>query len=1779
MRKGFMKKALCILLVIGLLAPFAPVGAIAISDAGHTLTTSIEPERLVIPGSTNLARRAFTGTGGTAGVQNDFDVRISGPRINGGTILNVLNDGQAAFPLTTGSAFNTWGGAAGTTGDPYHLTLSWPEPKVITGSSIRWWIWTDTGVAWPVTAFIEYSMDELPNSHPPQMTTMGNMEATYPHLADLANLNWTRVYSAGTAHNANTPGQSSIHNTLWNNLVFEEPILARHVRVTVVSRGATGTAPGFGVNRWHVHGFEADDQTRDVYALDARMFQNIISNIALPAVGAEGSLITWSGSTNAALANDGTVTRPPVGAAPATGTITATATDPNNPANSVTRTFNFNVLPVPNVQEVMDAIDLGVLEDRITNLDVPTSTGDGVTITWESDSWYVWSDGTVLRPPLGQPDATVVLTATGTYDGVSVTRQFTVTVPAHVDDGMRAIVSAESPVIDQPVGTAPRLPNHVLVTYNDDTVEMRRVRWDGHTTPEQIAQTNMPLGHQWTLGGVIMGDGFPVTADITVVAEPWEIPSNVPSAAALPWGAVTVDNDPDGEMNRLTQNRAGSINYILNLPIDRYIRPFREAYGLCVGYGLPLGHIDRYRPGVGWWQKLRGFGSGHYMTGLALAYASPVTTGQRIELLERMERMTRELRQMQEMTMGIPIPANIADPAWQMTDTSAGPVRDGVNPGVEHPTENRFWEARDFLGHLNLDGTWFVYGDPVYGDPVPAAAPAPPTGVNAFPTGATPIPGRPGEFRTHEESIADWRVMRLRTSPYGTLQNWIGEIPDRGDGGSVGGGGTGAWPTNRFVVGHAPNPLEFGWGHLNAIPPHHIVGNEAYLGYNDAGNGVWAPYYGYHKVAAGLVDIFNTLDGNDTVYTLNGRQVSTQEIADMAIQIALDMGIWMDNRFYHRTREGFVPPGVTTGNATFSTSRPGYRATSWGQYIAGEFGGINETMARLYLLTRDDARFTHDPRQLRAAEAFWNDGASGDTNNQPFYTALAENRDSIRELHANTHIPMITGLLWKYRASNDPIDWNIAYNFWNYNLGRYAWATGNVKGNIRNIELYVGAYNQVHHLLAHTGANETCAAYNLMKLGKYLKEHDPDNAAFSDHIERLFIGQMIGSHVAGSQTNQNTYHYPIHQGTIRSRGGATSPDSSCCAGTGLENHVKYQDAIYFTSTDNETLWVSLYKPSTATWAAQDVVITQETVWPSEVATFTVEPGAGTDEFEMRFRVPFWATSNFDILLNGVSLKALNGGAFTPTTYATTGVRTWSDTDVVEVYMPWDVWIDYLPTMHRGRWVGAVMYGPVLMATTGIEGSGTSAPNAAQLAIRNEFRDAWLEVDSFLTTVNQGETCDDATITIVPRRQMGVGAIDAVPGVANNATRHVPALNIMVSGTEREFLPHFFVGGPGHANFTTYFMIDIQGSAWFDEKYDLFDLLIMGRRMVESGAFTDDSVAPLQRALTTGANIYNAEGSILPEITAAIRAIEDAIAGLVERPDAELPIAELEALLAYAATYDKEDFTWDSFATLEDAIASGEAALAATPRTAVEIITAISQIEAAIRYLVPADAVNKDALRVALAAADVNVNPFVLLGDRRWEENWYSSFTRLSWHEYIKLREEARAVYNSRFYTDFVIVPDNGSVPGEAVGTFVETRNFSQREVDDITRRLNEMGLLNAELADERECLRDILDRLAALDRARLTAEEIAALDAALVSGEERYVYASLTFLERDGIVQELTELYKELTTAAGDGMSLVLETVTAAPGESVEVSLSVENNVGLSTADIHIEFADDDIEL
>ena len=57
-----------------------------------------------------------------------------------------------------------------------------------------------------------------------------------------------------------------------------------------------------------------------------------------------------------------------------------------------------------------------------------------------------------------------------------------------------------------------------------------------------------------------------------------------------------------------------------------------------------------------------------------------------------------------------------------------------------------------------------------------------------------------------------------------------------------------------------------------------------------------------------------------------------------------------------------------------------------------------------------------------------------------------------------------------------------------------------------------------------------------------------------------------------------TYQYAVGLNAAKPWGN-TTPQSSCCGGTGSENHVKYQEAAYFVSDD--TVWVALYIPTTA----------------------------------------------------------------------------------------------------------------------------------------------------------------------------------------------------------------------------------------------------------------------------------------------------------------------------------------------------------------------------------------------------------------------------------------------------------------------------------------------------------------------------------------------------------------------------------------------------------------------
>ena len=458
---------------------------------------------------------------------------------------------------------------------------------------------------------------------------------------------------------------------------------------------------------------------------------------------------------------------------------------------------------------------------------------------------------------------------------------------------------------------------------------------------------------------------------------------------------------------------------------------------------------------------------------------------------------------------------------------------------------------------------------------------------------------------------------------------------------------------------------KYGYGYLNAIPAQHCVLIEMYRAYNND-SWVWAPYYSVHKQLAGLIDIATYIDD--------------KAVAKKALLIAKDMGLWVWNRLHYRT---YVK---SDGRQDERRARPGNRYEMWNMYIAGEVGGMAESLARLSEMTGTAEEKAH---LLEAANYF---------DSPAFFEPLARNIDAIRTRHANQHIPMVTGALRSYRGNHNPYYYDLAENFWTMIQGRYRYAMGGV-GNgemfrqpyAQMTSMCTNASNWGHTKHPEPTMNETCCAYNLAKLTKDLNCFTPNDARYMDYYERVLYNQIVGS--VNPHKYQTCYQYAVGLDASKPWGNET-PQATCCGGTGVENHVKYQEAAYF--VNDNTIWVALYLPTTAQWKEKGVTLKQECLWPAEKTTIHLTKGKA--RFAVRLRVPYWATEGFDIKLNGKSIAT----HYQPSSYVEIPIRRWTTKDVIEVTMPFTKHIDFGPDKVDGYWLGAFMQGPLVMAATNIK---------------------------------------------------------------------------------------------------------------------------------------------------------------------------------------------------------------------------------------------------------------------------------------------------------------------------------------------------------------------------------------------------------------------------------------------------------------------------------------------
>ncbi len=432
----------------------------------------------------------------------------------------------------------------------------------------------------------------------------------------------------------------------------------------------------------------------------------------------------------------------------------------------------------------------------------------------------------------------------------------------------------------------------------------------------------------------------------------------------------------------------------------------------------------------------------------------------------------------------------------------------------------------------------------------------------------------------------------------------------------------------------------WGKGFISAYPPDQFIMLEKGASYGGDKTRIWAPYYTLHKIFAGLMDIYD-VSGNEK-----------------ALEIVTGMGDWVHARLSK------VP--TTT------------LISMWNRYIAGEFGGMNEAMARL-------SRITNEPRYMEVARLFDNIKVFyGDADHSH---GLAKNVDTFRGLHANQHIPQIVGALEIYRDLESPEYFHIADNFWNMTTSDYMYSIGGVAGarNPNNAECFIAQPATIYENgFSLGGQNETCATYNMLKLAGNLFLFD-QRGELMDYYERGLYNHILAS--VAEKNAANTYHVPLNAGAAKQFSNGDMSGFTCCNGTALESSTKLQNSIYFKSADNKALYVNLFVPSTLNWSEKNITVKQTTAFPKEDHTLLTISGNG--DFDLNVRVPHWATKGFFVKINGENeaVKAEPGSYLTIS-------RKWKDGDTIELRMPFHFYLE--PVMDQQN-IASLFYGPILLA--------------------------------------------------------------------------------------------------------------------------------------------------------------------------------------------------------------------------------------------------------------------------------------------------------------------------------------------------------------------------------------------------------------------------------------------------------------------------------------------------
>jgi len=405
----------------------------------------------------------------------------------------------------------------------------------------------------------------------------------------------------------------------------------------------------------------------------------------------------------------------------------------------------------------------------------------------------------------------------------------------------------------------------------------------------------------------------------------------------------------------------------------------------------------------------------------------------------------------------------------------------------------------------------------------------------------------------------------------------------------------------------------------------------------------------------------------------NGKKILEEEVAKGEIRSqGFDLnGIWVPFYTQHKMMAGLRDAYHLCGNKTaleverhFADWLDGIVSPLNDEQVQKmlrcEHGGISETLADLYADTKDE-------KYLRISKIFYQ---------KAFLDPLKEEQDILPGKHCNTNIPKLIALSRIYELTGDTSDRRAAEFFWQTVVHHHSYVTG---GNGDNE--YFGKADKLRDRLDE-GTTESCNVYNMLKLTEHLFKWDA-SAKVADYYERALF-----NHILSSQNPENgkvTYNLSLDMGGLKD-----FQDPlwfTCCIGTGMENHSKYEKNIYY--HNNNELYCFQYIASELTWKDKGIVLIQKTSYPEEQGTQFEFKCENPVNLTLQIRYPEWAKNGIEIKVNG-KLKRVRQQ---PGSFVTID-RKWETGDVVAVKIPFTLRLEAMPDDSNRV---AVMYGPLVMA--------------------------------------------------------------------------------------------------------------------------------------------------------------------------------------------------------------------------------------------------------------------------------------------------------------------------------------------------------------------------------------------------------------------------------------------------------------------------------------------------